>query len=400
MEDKATRTVTMCLRNLFRRRTRTFLCVVGIALATMSIVAIGATTSRYISIIKEMHIYFSGKVVVVSKGAIVIEAFPISRDSFLESKAEKVQEVDGVENAVPMLFIYNLEGAVEALPTNFTIGIPCGNWSVLVGPTPLKPGGHWPSADPSGNEVVVGSSLSDQYNLTAGAKMRIEGYDSKIHDLKVTGVLDTSSAILSRSTIMSLELVQDIYGYNMMVNLIVVEPMKGVRAEELADRIEAEIEKINALTDEERTDLARPLISNIETLTLGIRTVIFFLSMILVTTVAMMNISERRRDFATLDAIGAPKSFVFKMVITETGLMGLFGGIAGILLGSVVAILMASLYTGIPISLFFPGIFDITPPYLMLEILVSTVAVSCIAGVIPSITAARMNITEVLRAEY
>jgi len=216
----------------------------------------------------------------------------------------------------------------------------------------------------------------------------------------VTGVLDTSSAILSRSMIMSLELVQDIYGYNMMVNLIVVEPMKGVRAEELADRIEAEIEKINALTDEERTDLARPLISNIETLTLGIRTVIFFLSMILVTTVAMMNISERRRDFATLDAIGAPKSFVFKMVVTETGLMGLFGGIAGILLGSVVAILMASLYTGIPISLFFPGIFDITPPYLMFEILVSTVAVSCIAGVIPSIAAARMNITEVLRAEY
>lgn len=385
----------MCIRNLFRRRTRTLLCVLGIALATMSIVAIGATTSRYISIIKEMHIYFSGKVVVVSKGAIVIEAFPISRDSFLESKAEKVQEVDGVENAVPMLFIYNLEGAVEALPTNFTIGIPCGNWSVLVGPTPLKPGGHWPSADSSGNEVVVGSSLSDQYNLAAGAKIKLEGYD-----LKVTGVLDTSSAILSRSTIMSLELVQDIYGYNMMVNLIVVEPMKGVRAEELADRIEAEIEKINALTDEERTDLARPLISNIETLTLGIRTVIFFLSMILVTTVAMMNISERRRDFATLDAIGAPKSFVFKMVVTETGLMGLFGGIAGILLGSVVAILMASLYTGIPISLFFPGIFDITPPYLMLEILVSTVAVSCTAGVIPSIAAARMNITEVLRAEY
>lgn len=361
----------------------------------MSIVAIGATTSRYISIIKEMHIYFSGKVVVVSKGAIVIEAFPISRDSFLESKAEKVQEVDGVENAVPMLFIYNLEGAVEALPTNFTIGIPYGNWSVLVGPTPLKPGGHWPSADSGENEVVVGSSLSDQYNLAAGAKIKLEGYD-----LKMTGVLDTNSAILSRSTIMSLELVQNIYGYNMMVNLIVVEPMKGVRAEELADRIEAEIEKINALTDEERTDLARPLISNIETLTLGIRTVIFFLSMILVTTVAMMNISERRRDFATLDAIGAPKSFVFKMVITETGLMGLFGGIAGILLGSVVAILMASLYTGIPISLFFPGIFDITPPYLMFEILVSTVTVSCIAGVIPSIAAARMNITEVLRAEY
>jgi len=396
MEDKATRTITMCLRNLFRRRTRTFLCVFGIALATMLIVTIGATTSRYISIIKEMHTYFSGKVVVVTKGAIVIEAFPIGIGNLPQTMAEKVkQNVHEVKNAVPMLFIYNLEGAVEALPTNFTIGIPCGNWSVLVGPTPLKPGGHWPSADSSENEVVVGFSLSDQYNLTAGSKIRIRGYD-----LAVVGVLDTSSAFLSRSMIMSLELVQEIYGYNMLINLVVVEPMEGVREEELADRIEEKIENIKALTEEERTELSQPLISNIETWTLGIRTALFILSMIFVTTVAMINISERRRDFATLDAIGAPKSFIFKMVITETGLMGLFGGVAGILLGSVAAILLASFYTGIPISLFFPGIFDITPPYLMLQILVSTIAVSCIAGVIPSIAAARMNITEVLRAEY
>jgi putative ABC transport system permease protein len=362
----------------------------------MSIVTIGATTSRYVSIIKEMHTYFSGKVVVVTKGAIVIEAFPIGIGNLPQTMAEKVkQDVHEVKNAVPMLFIYNLEGAVEALPTNFTIGIPCGNWSVLVGPTPLKPGGCWPSADSSENEVVVGSSISDQYSLTAGTKIKIEG-----HDFAVAGVLDTSSALLSRSIIMSLELAQEIYRYNMLVNLIVVEPIEGVTDEELANSIETEIQDIKALTEEERTELARPLISNIETWTLGIRTVLFALSMIFVITVAMMNISERRRDFATLDAIGAPKSFIFKMVITETGLMGLFGGVAGILLGSVAAILLASFYTGIPISLFFPGIFDITPPYLMLQILVSTIAVSCIAGIIPSIAAARMNITEVLRAEY
>jgi len=386
----------MCLRNLFRRRTRTFLCILGIALATMSIVAIGATTLRYISIIKEMHTYFNGKIVIVPKGTIVIEGFPIGRSNLPESIADQVeQEVEGVENAVPMLFIYNLEGSLEALPTNFTIGIPYGNWSVLVGPTPLKPGGHWPSADSSENEVIVGSSISDQYDLNAGSKIKIEE-----HDLAVAGVLDTSSALLSRSIIISLEPIQKIYGYNMLVNLIVVKPMKEVGEEELAHRIEEEIQNVKALTDEERTELARPLISNIETWTLGIRTVLFALSMIFVTTVAMMNISERRRDFATLDAIGAPKSFVFKMVITETGLMGLFGGIAGILTGSVAAILIASFYTGIPISLFFPSIFDITPPFLMLEILISTVTVSCIAGVIPSIAANRMRIAEVLRAEY
>ena len=53
----------------------------------MSIVAIGATTSRYISIIKEMHVYFSGQVVIVHKRAIVIEAFPIAGQKLDESMA-------------------------------------------------------------------------------------------------------------------------------------------------------------------------------------------------------------------------------------------------------------------------------------------------------------------------
>ncbi|MBS7633205.1 ABC transporter permease [Candidatus Bathyarchaeota archaeon] len=387
------RTLTMCLRNLFRRRVRTFLCVLGIALATTLIVAIGATTSRYIYVIKEMHTYFSGKIVVVSKGAIVIEAFPIATGNLPQTMVEKLKQVNGTKDAVPMLFIYNFEGALEALPRNFTIGIPQGNWSALVGFTPLKSGGRWPSANES--EAVIGSSLSDQFNLTVGDAIKLKDYD-----LKVTGVLNTSSALLSRSIIMPLDLVQEIYGYNKLVNLIVVEPRGEVNTAKLAERIETEIANVNALTEDERTDLARPLISNLETWALGIRTVLFILSMIFVTTVAMMNISERRRDFATLDAIGAPKSFIFKVVTIETGLMGFFGGLSGILLGSFVAIAVASVYTGIPISLFFPGIFDITPPILMLEILASTVAVSCIAGIIPSIAAARMKITEVLRAEY
>ncbi|MEM3627964.1 MAG: FtsX-like permease family protein [Candidatus Bathyarchaeia archaeon] len=220
------------------------------------------------------------------------------------------------------------------------------------------------------------------------------------YDLVITGVLDTSSAILSRSILTSLDIAQKIYNYYNLVNLIVVEPEEGVNIKELAESIETRIENIDALTEEERTNLAQPLINNIEIWVLGVTTVLFILSMIFVTAVAMMNVSERRRDFATLDAIGAPKSFIYKMVIMETGLMGLLGGQAGILLGSFLAIIVASIYTSIPISLFLPGIFDITPPTLMLKVLVSTVSVSCVAGIIPSVAAAKMKITEVLKVEY
>ena len=390
------RLTMMCLRNLLRRRLRTSLGVLGIALATMFIVVIGATTMRYVSVIKEMNLFFSGDVVVVARGVLVIYAFPIG-GTLQENVVNKVKEVEGVETAVPLLFVIASKPGeiIQLVPMNVSIGVPAEEWEVLVGSTPLKPGGSWPSANSSDKEVVVGTSLSDQYDLTVGSKVSVRKYE-----LRVVGILDAQSALLSRTIIMPLKLAQEVCGYNMLINMIVVEPKEEVPEEEIANRIELEIGSTRALTSDERNEIIEPLLSDIEKWNLGIRSVLFFLSMILVTMVAMMNVSERRRDFATLDAIGAPKSSIFRMVITETGLIGLFGGLAGILLGSVAAVYLTSVYTSIPVSMIFPGLFYVVSPTLMIEILASTVAVSCVAGVIPAITATRTKVAEVLRSEY
>jgi len=389
----------MCLRNLLRRRFRTSLCIFGISLATIFIVAIGATTTNYTAVIREMNIFFSGDVVVVAEGAMVIQAFPVVGGNLPVSVVEKVQQVNGVKTAVPMLvrFSYQVEAVIQLAPTNVSIGIPSGNWSVLVGHTPLKPGGNWPSADQDKKEVVVGPSLAKQYNLTVGSKIEMENTN-----LTVAGIIDTRSALLSRSIILPLQLAQSLYyGHTMWIgNMIVVQPEEEGIQEQVSNRIEEEIEGLEALTTHERHEIIEPLLHDIETWTLGLSSVLYLLSMILVTMVAMMNVSERRRDFATLDAIGAPKSEIFRMVITETMLIGLLGGLAGILLGSIAAILIASFYTNIPLSMFFFDLFNIVSPLFMMKILASTVAISCVAGVVPAIAASRMNISEVLRSEY
>jgi putative ABC transport system permease protein len=389
----------MCLRNLLRRRFRTSLCIFGVSLATIFIVAIGATTTNYTAVIREMNIFFSGDVVVVAEGAMVIQAFPVVGGNLPVSVVEKVQQVNGVKTAVPMLvrFSYQVEAVIQLAPTNVSIGIPPGNWSVLVGHTPLKPGGNWPSADPGKKEVVVGPSLAKQYDLTVGSKVEMENTN-----LTVAGIIDTRSALLSRSIILPLQLAQRLYyGHTMWIgNMIVVQSEEEGIQEQVANRIEEEIEGLEALTTHERHEIIEPLLHDVETWTLGLSSVLYLLSMILVTMVAMMNVSERRRDFATLDAIGAPKSAIFRMVITETMLIGLLGGLAGILLGSIAAILIASFYTNIPLSMFFFDLFNIVSPLFMMKILASTVAISCVAGVVPAIAASRMNISEVLRSEY
>lgn len=395
----ATRLLTFCFRNLFRRKVRTALCILGVALATTFIIAVGSTTMRYTTVIKEMNVLFSGQVMVVSKDAIVIQAIPIAGGLFQESLAENIKEnIKEVEKAVPVLFMtpIRFEEMIQLVPVNFSMGIPVEDWQLIIGPTPLKGGiGHFPTTE-SNNEIVIGASLADQYNWTVGKEIMVNG-----HKLNVTGVLDTKLALFNRCILMPLRLAQKIYySKSERVNIISVKPVQGCSQEELADAIEQQVEYVNALTEDERNDMIQPVLAQVETWNLGIQTVVFIMSLILVMTVTIMSVSERRRDFATLDAVGAPLSYVFRLVILETSLIGVLGGILGLTFGSLAALVLSSLYTNIPLAQFFPSIFEIVPPSYMLEIFLAVVAVCCVGGVIPAINATRMRIAEVLKAEY
>jgi putative ABC transport system permease protein len=388
------RLTLMCLRNLFRRRLRTLLSIIGISLAIMSLVAISATTTRYVTVVKEMNLFFGDDMVVVAKGAPTIYAFPIG--AFIqESTVSKVKSIEGVRTAIPLLFIldFGLEATIHPIPLEVVIGMP-GNWSVLVGPTPLLPNGRWPSTNSTSRDVVVGFSFAEEQGLTTGSRLSIESYV-----LDVVGVLETQSALLSRTILMPLQLAQKIYGYSMMISMIVVKPQEGVTAEELAGRIETDITSVKALTKDERNEIVAPLLQDVENWILAITGILFFVSATIVTTVSMMNISERRRDFATLDALGAPKSFVIRMVITEAGLIGLLGSVAGMIMGAVAAVLVASFYSSIPVYIVFPDLFMIVPPLFMFEIIALTVVVSCVACLIPAMLATRTRVGT-LRSEY
>jgi putative ABC transport system permease protein len=275
------------------------------------------------------------------------------------------------------------------------MGIPVENWRVILGPTPLKGNiGHFPTNE-SSNEVVVGPSIADQHNWTVGTEIMISG-----RELEIAGILDTKIGLLNRCIVMPLKLAQELYTYPDSVNIITIRPLQGLSQEDLADTIEQQVENVRALTEDERNDMIQPVLAQVETWNIGIQTVIFLMSLILVMTVTVMSVSERRRDFATLDAMGAPLSYVFRVVIFETSLIGVLGGILGIIFGSLAALVLASLYTNIPLAMFFPTFYEIIPPFYMFEIFLAVVFVCCLGGIIPAINATRMRIAEVLRAEY
>jgi ABC-type lipoprotein release transport system permease subunit len=353
---------------------------------------------RYATVIKEMNVLFSGQIMVVSNDSIVIQAFPIYGSRLPQSYTENaLQNITGVEETAPLLFISPLEfqDILNLMPVNFTMGIPVKYWHVILSQTPLKGNvGHIPSNETS-NEVVVGPSLADECKWAVGTNITVGG-----RKLEVTGILDTKIALLNRCIFMPLTIAQELFNYHDSVNLIIVKPAQGYLPKNVSDAIESRMPSVKALTEDERNDEVQPILAQVEIWNVGIQTVVFLMSLILVMTVTMMSVSERRRDFATLDAMGAPLSYVFRIVILETLLIGVLGGILGIALGSFGALVLASAYSNIPLAQFFPTFYDIIPPLYMLEIFIAIITVCCIGGIIPAINATRMRIAEVLRAEY
>jgi putative ABC transport system permease protein len=347
-----------------------------------------------------MNVLFNGQVTVVSKDAIVIQAIPISGGMMPQDPTvEEIRGIPGVSSVTPVLFVTSVgsQALIQPVPVNFTMGIPVEDWELALGPIALRRNGHFPAND-SSNEIVAGASLADQYGWTVGTEIEVNGYL-----LRVSGVLDTKMALLNRCLVMPLTLAQSIYNYLQSVNIIAVKPVQNIPEQNLTDAIKSDKKiknYVTALTETQRNDIIQPILEQLQTWTIGTEAVIFTISLILVMTVTVMSVSERRRDFATLDAMGAPTSYVFRVVIIETSLIGVLGGVIGIALGSLVAIVLASLYTSIPVTLFFPSIFEIVPPLYMLEMFAAIVGVCCVGGIIPAANAMRMRIAEVLRAEY
>jgi len=114
----------------------------------------------------------------------------------------------------------------------------------------------------------------------------------------------------------------------------------------------------------------------------------------------VMAILERRREIGVLKALGAADRDVKELFFVEAGVMGLFGGVIGVLLGWLIG---RTLTLGTNIYLHrqnLPGV-DISsvPWWLVLLSILFAVGVSLAAGLYPASRAARLDPVQALRYE-
>ena len=131
----------------------------------------------------------------------------------------------------------------------------------------------------------------------------------------------------------------------------------------------------------------------------GIGSIAFIVSAIGIINTMLMSIYERQKEIGVMKVIGASVRDVETMFLIESGFIGFFGGILGLVISLLVANLLNTTLGGDPNSMFgTSGNIIIIPVWLALVGVGFSALVGVLAGYLPARRATKLSAIEALRA--
>lgn len=131
-----------------------------------------------------------------------------------------------------------------------------------------------------------------------------------------------------------------------------------------------------------------------------LRLIILIMVLLSVVNSVNMTLFERTREFGTMRAVGDRSSLVFKLIMTESFFLGLFGAVLGIALGCLAALGISAI--GIPMppppnaNLGYTALIRLVPSSILIAGMIGFSA-AVLATIIPARRAAGLDIVEALR---
>ena len=152
------------------------------------------------------------------------------------------------------------------------------------------------------------------------------------------------------------------------------------------------------------TSMLETIQSTMATLTFfltGIAAISLLVGAIGIANTMFMSVMERTRLIGILKSIGTRNSEIMKLFLTESGIIGLMGGLLGVFLGFIVVGIISS----VGINIMGMGrmgtstsVAIVTPELILFALLFSTI-IGIISGLIPARKAANLQIVEAMRSE-
>jgi len=344
------------IRNVFRRKLRALLTISGIAIGVFALIVMGAMAEK-ITLLVDGGLKWTGDKVTVSASDNGMGGF--SSEPLSVNKIEEIERVPGVARAsanITMLLNKKQDAMTMGMPDMITGSDGRGERYESF-KTRYSEGRDLDRRN--SGEAVVGADLVRKLNAKVGDEIELRG-----EKFKVVGILEKTLTAPDSTVSLRLEDAQRLFHQDMppivrdsvkdvdkLSTGLTVYVKKGHDPEKVARGINGQVDGIKAVGPKAFKEQVGDSTKIFTSIIFGIALISLLVGGLSVANTMTMAVSERTREIGIRKAIGASRPAIVKQFLSESALIALVGGGAGLALGALFATLANAGNTGTPLFL-------------------------------------------------
>ncbi|MDP2909524.1 MAG: ABC transporter permease [bacterium] len=398
--------IKIAIKNLKTRPIRSWLTMIGVVIGVFLIVSLMSLSQGVKSAIMSQLKMMGKDLIMVFPGEVSDMATMMAGGLELsEGDMDAIKKAEGVETIVPMNYkgqAVRHEGKVKTVLIN-GVSLEDGSdilksdfgWSVKEGRWPLS----------GKKELLVGSAVKTDIfpGMRAGDEIFING-----KTFHVAGVLNSLGNKQDDSAItVDLDFFKEITGERKGAKMVLARVKQSYEVDDVVENIKASLTEtrkrvrgqdspsFSVLSSEKVMGIVNNLMGMIQIAIFGFASIAIVVGGIGIMNTMYTSVHERIKEIGVMKAVGAKSKTITTIFLIESGFFGFFGGLGGLILGLGLAkiIEIAVKTTG---SLYLQA--SITPGLIFFSLAFSFL-IGCIAGYLPSRSAAKMRPVDALRYE-
>jgi putative ABC transport system permease protein len=382
--------LTLSLKDLRRRRTRSALTVAGVALAAATLFSLLSFNSGYrLSLQKEMsdsgiHMFVSTEGCPMEAASMALHGGEIPK--FLpEAHVPAIRSAPGVRAATSIL-LFSVPG--ESKRVDLFKGVDDEF-------PKLKP--HWKftgSWFTNEQSIVLGAEAARVEKRTVGDKVFFPELEA---EFTVSGVLERTGSEDDGWFYIPLKTAQRIFKKEGKLTGVGVNLHNVEKLQQTKEALET-IPDAYVVTAQQMMEQIMKLIGSSKTLMFAVLGIALAIAVLGVLNTVLMSVMEKLREFGYMRCVGASPGDIFIIVLTETVTLCLVGGVLGVIVGALGSSLADQLIR--QVLPYVPAgkmvVFDASMLVLTLAV---TVGIGALAGLYPSWKASHASPMEAIRNE-
>jgi putative ABC transport system permease protein len=375
--------IKLSFLNLFRRKTRTFLAVLGIAIGVAAILCLVSVVDGVYAEFNNVISEFQG-IFVMEEGA---ADQPFSQID--ESYADKIRAFPEVKSVIREIWI--IPDKIDNEPVSIQGFSATSVYGLDISESDRSGGAGWTAElkkgtklKPSDNgQILIGEKFADDYGKFVGSKVKIND-----KNFRVKGIFAGNSELIESVIAMNLDDARELSdipaGKVSSFTVALNDPSDDKRVKEL---IEFRFgEDLQAFTTSDFSEQFGSILGNFRLLVFFIAAISAIVAGVGIANTILMSIFERYKEIGALKAVGWTKENIIKMIMYESLAVGIIGGIAGLILGFIADVLLNAVF----------GLGYAITPALILQAFGFAVLIGIIAGIYPSLRAASLDPVEAI----